>query len=133
MPPNLNWVVLDDNQISHLGADALPSNLVHFSIQNNRLTSIYTTELERCQTTLKVLNLSKNRLQNIQAVGLCLQLKELNLAHNQITDNVLAASVSNLRKLRKLDASGNLLKNGFKLTDTIHNLKGLKSLKVAEN
>ena len=89
-------------------------------MQNNRLTSIYTTELENCKSTLKVLNLSHNNLQNIQAVAQCTNLKELQVSDNQISDNILTASISSLRKLRKLDVSGNQLKNGFKLTDAIH-------------
>ena len=133
MPQNLNWIVLDNNQISQIGEDKLPSGLINFSISGNLLTSIFATEIDRCRSSLRVLNLSQNRLLNIQAVGLCVQLKELNLSQNQITDNVLSATITNLRKLRKLDVSGNQLKNGFKLADTIHNLKGLKSLKVSDN
>lgn len=102
-------------------------------MQNNRLTSIYTTELENCKSTLKVLNLSHNNLQNIQAVAQCTNLKELQVSDNQISDNILTASISSLRKLRKLDVSGNQLKNGFKLTDAIHHLKGLKLLKLSNN
>ena len=64
---------------------------------------------------------------------MCSQIRDLNISNNKVSDTMLAQSISNLKKLRKLDLSFNLLKNGFKLIDTIHHLKGLKTLKVSRN
>lgn len=46
---------------------------------------------------------------------------------------MLASTVPSLKKLRKLDVSGNQLQNGFKVMDAVHGLKGLKTLKMSEN
>ena len=46
---------------------------------------------------------------------------------------MLASTIPGLKKLRRLDVSANLLQNGFKVMDSIHGLKGLKTLKMSEN
>ena len=46
---------------------------------------------------------------------------------------MLACAIPSLKKLRKLDISGNQLQNGFKVMDAVHGLKGLKILKLSEN
>ena len=72
-------------------------------------------------------------MQSVQALSICTNLKDLNLANNQIGDAMLACALPSLKKLRKLDVSGNKLSNGFKVMDAVHGLKGLKILRLSEN
>ena len=46
---------------------------------------------------------------------------------------MFVSTITALKKLRKLDLSGNELQNSFKVMDSLHNLKGLKVIKLSEN
>jgi len=125
--------VLDDNLATQIGNKSLPATLQHLSIERNQLSAVYTSELEHVRHTLKTLSLKGNKLQSVQALGCCTQLRELNLADNQVSDTMLASTVPSLRKLRRLDVSGNRLQQGSKVMEALHNLKGLKTLKMSNN
>ena len=130
---DLAWLVLDDNLISQIGSQALPPQLQHLSMERNQLIAVYTSEVEHIRSTLKTLSLKQNKLQSVQALSVCSQLKDLNLAGNSINDTMICSTVPSLKKLRRLDLSGNRLQNGFKVMDAIHGLRGLKILKMSEN
>ena len=111
----------------------MPPYLQHLSIDRNQLTAIYTSELEQVRHTLKTVSLKSNKLQSVQALGVCTLLKDLNLSDNQISDTMLVSTLLNLKKLRRLDISGNRLQNGFKVMESLHGLRGLKILRLSEN
>ena len=46
---------------------------------------------------------------------------------------MLFTTLPSLKKLRRLDISGNKLQNSFKVMDALHGLKGLKFVKMSEN
>ena len=87
----------------------MPQKLLHLSLEKNEIQAIYTTELEQIRNTLKTLNLKGNQLQSIQALSICTQLKDLNLAHNFIGDTMFTSTIQSLKKLRKLDITANKL------------------------
>ena len=68
--------------IAQIGSRALPPKILHLSIEKNNLESIYTTELEQVRNTLKTINARSNQLVSIQALSICIYLKDLNLSQN---------------------------------------------------
>jgi Leucine-rich repeat (LRR) protein len=83
-----------------------------------------------CQHSLKVLNLSRNRLVSTKGIAYCAAIKDLNLSGNQICDEELSISISGIKRLRRLDVSLNCLKSGGILSNTVTTLRGLKTLRA---
>ena len=133
IPANLSWLVLDNNQIESISADILPTSLQFLSLVNNRLTSLSALGLQSCKESLKGLNLAQNYIVSLDGLSSCLQLKELNLAQNKITDTHLERGISGLKKLRRLDASSNMLRNCQSLFDALKSSRNLKSLCLSNN
>ena len=83
---NVGCLILDSNPLTKIGMHVLPCALVQLSMTNCQLTQIQTEDIEICARSLKVLNLSGNRLERISALYMCTQLRDLNLQNNSVTD-----------------------------------------------
>ena len=46
---------------------------------------------------------------------------------------MVSSTLPNLKKLRRLDLSGNRLQNGYKVMESMHGLRGLKILRLSDN
>jgi len=111
----------------------LPENLVQLSLANNAISRLVKEDFAMCKHSLKILNLSRNRLVSTKGLAVCVGIKDLNLSGNQICDEELSISISGIKRLRRLDISQNCLKSGGILSNTITSLRGLKILRAGQN
>ncbi|MFN9953767.1 MAG: hypothetical protein ACK55I_11770, partial [bacterium] len=73
------------------------------SLANNAISRLDKEDFAMCQHSLKVLNLSRNRLVSTKGIAYCAAIKDLNLSGNQICDEELSISISGIKRLRRLD------------------------------
>lgn len=90
-------------------------DLIHLSVSNNRLTTISVIDFHPCLHSLKILNLSQNKLSTcFEAISHCVSLKDLNVSNNMIADSDLQYVLTHSKvfpKLKKLDLACNVLKS----------------------
>ena len=81
-------------------------NLTSLRLDNNKLKVINVRELAPLAKTLRTLDISGNRLEDVSAVVACKLLEELKLNENQLTT---LPPLKSLEKLKELEASDNVL------------------------
>ncbi|XP_041978638.1 chaoptin-like [Aricia agestis] len=112
----LRYLNLASNRLRALPRDALANTLLeNLDLSNNRLTLFPRSTLAQVGWTLRRLELSRNRLEYLDAAALraAAHLHELGLAGNALTalpDTTLAA----LPRLRRLDLAYNNIKANFR-------------------
>ncbi|EIW72482.1 hypothetical protein TREMEDRAFT_25688, partial [Tremella mesenterica DSM 1558] len=97
--PNLRHVRLDRNALTYLSG--VPGSVKELSVAGNRLTGLTSVDHLR---GLRILDLSKNKLEMVNQLACLHELKELRLNDNVITD---ITSIMNLEHLTSLSVSGN--------------------------
>jgi len=100
-------------------------NLVELVLENNGVQSL-PNEIEKL-SSLKILNLSRNKLEEVSSIFSLLSLESLNLSNNEISN--IPKDISKLKVLETLDLSQNKLN---KVPD-IFDFHALKSLNLSNN
>ncbi|XP_072932346.1 uncharacterized protein [Epargyreus clarus] len=127
----LRQLRLDSNRIRALPRDAFKNTLLEYlDLSDNQLILFPSSTLAQVGFTLRRLELSRNRLEYLDAAMFHTTafLHELSLAQNALTvlsDNTLAG----LPRLRRLDLSYNAIKANFK--ELFHNVPRLRRLSLA--
>ncbi|KAK2865251.1 hypothetical protein FQN49_003756 [Arthroderma sp. PD_2] len=127
--------VFPDIDVTQINPDEAAPNaqfagLEHIDLHGNKLSCL-PPGLKRLQR-LRTLNLSKNKLDDMEALGVVFgieNLTELKLAENNLS-GMMSADIGRLVKLEVLDLHGNNLTG---LPDSIAELTGLRILNVSEN
>lgn len=92
------------NRLTHMPENAQFSQVEHFILSHNQITSIAPT-IGQLQS-LSILDLSHNKISQIDAaLGCLINLRELNLSNNQISD--IPITLTQLKDLRKLNIAHN--------------------------
>ena len=105
-------ILLSCNPLCRLVLFALPV-ITRLALKNCRLKAL-PLDFSRWLADLEEVDLSENDLSNIAQLSGCLQLRSLNLSHNQISDcNMLMGGLSCWRKLSVFDVRWNPLTAGF--------------------
>lgn len=113
---NLESLVLRDNLIDDLSPLGNLKNLRNLDLAGNRLSSLETLTFP--SSSLRVLNLSRNRLLGLSGVGFFSNLAQLDVSNNALID---LEGVSNLKKLVNLYAQGNQLGRSESFVDRNRN------------
>lgn len=102
---NLQYLYLENNQISDFSALSNLTNLRSLTLYNNHISDISALSSALSGlTNLKSLNLSINQISDISALSGLVNLEQLQLGSNQISD---ISALSNLTNLKRLDLYSN--------------------------
>ncbi|OWR44663.1 Chaoptic protein [Danaus plexippus plexippus] len=129
--PWLRLLRLEGNRLRALPRDVFKNTLLEYlDLSNNQLSLFPSSALAQVGFTLRRLELSKNKIEYLDAAMFHATafLHELGLAQNALTvlsDNTLAG----LPRLRRLDLSFNAIKTNFK--ELFHNVPRLRRLSLA--
>ena len=97
---NLQYLYLENNQISDFSALSNLTNLRSLTLYNNQISDISALSSALSGlTNLKRLNLSINQISDISALSGLVSLEQLQLGSNQISDISALSSLSNLKRL----------------------------------
>ena len=97
---NLQYLYLENNQISDFSALSNLTNLRSLTLYNNQISDIRALSSALSGlTNLKRLNLSINQISDISALSGLANLEQLQLGSNQISDISILNSLSNLKRL----------------------------------
>ncbi|XP_040383995.1 uncharacterized protein LOC102719620 [Oryza brachyantha] len=125
---SLRAVNLSGNFIVHISPGSLPKGLHSLDLSRNKITNI---EGLRELTKLRVLNLSYNRISRIgHGLSSCTALRELYLAGNKISD---VEGLHRLLKLAALDLGFNKLTTTKALGQLVANYHSLRALNLVGN
>ena len=128
LPPNLEWLEIDDIQLSGFPeAVSALSALSVLYISDNQIEELPTSIDQLTQLkTLRARDCQMRQLPN--EIGSLAQLKHLTLTNNSISS--LPDEIGNLLQLKNLDLQNNKLSS---LPDSISNLSSLSRLLVGQN
>ncbi|CAE1251837.1 PPP1R7 [Acanthosepion pharaonis] len=114
----LRYLQLQYNSITTLGEGLKLKNLICLRLDHNNLTEIKCSQLCGC-SNLRILNISSNRLTNLQALKVLPQLEELLAASNKLKEPPDLTPCHNLKEI-------NLSDNQLTRINGLHFMKALE-------